>query len=360
MLKAAFITDLHFGVRGNSDVFLKNIQDYLYNEFIPYLKENAIEHVFIGGDIFDSRQSINIKTFNCVLNFFTKLREAKLKVVVIAGNHDLYLSTSNDLTSLAFLSNLPDVTFIKSGCQRISIDGNNIMFIPWISNTETFANGLSEILKKYNDCKVCIGHFELAGFNMNKTSKMSNDGMPPTILTNIFSTILTGHYHTRSDRVMPNGSRVVYPGSPYQLTRADTGEDRGFAVLTLDNNELVNLEFINNQKCIRFETVTFPQVFLESQIRGNVVDIMVNYAEKFDELKLDEYKASIEALGPAFKPEIRLVGGNEVNVATELQGFATKTTADLINDFIDEVNIEKKEEVRKEIIDLYNQVKITE
>jgi DNA repair exonuclease SbcCD nuclease subunit len=356
MFKVAFITDLHFGVRGNSDVFLKNNQDYLYNEFIPYLKENAIEHVFIGGDIFDSRQSINIKTFNCVLNFFTKMREAKLKVVVIAGNHDLYLSTSNDLTSLAFLSNLPDVTFIKDGMQPVSIDENNIMFMPWISNTDKF---LEDIKVKY-DCKICIGHFDLAGFSMNKTSRMSDDGMPNAALTNIFKTVITGHFHTRSDRVMSNGARIVYVGSPYQLTRADTGEDRGFAVLTIDKNELVNLEFINNQKCIRFETVTFPQVFLESQIRGNIVDIMVNYAEKFDELKLDEYKASIEAFGPALKPEIRLIGGNDVNVATELQGFATKTTADLINDFIDEVNIEKKEEVRKEIIDLYNQVKITE
>ena len=332
MIKAAFITDLHFGVRGNSDVFLKNIQDYLYNEFIPYLKENSIEHVFIGGDIFDSRQSINIKTFNFVLDFFCKMRESKLKIVVIAGNHDLYLSTSNDLTSLAFLSNLPDVTFIKDTMKPVVVGDTSILFVPWISNTETFTMNLS-IPEMYKDCNICIGHFDLAGFNMNKTSKMNDEGMPAAILTNLFKIVLSGHFHTRSDKTAANGSRIVYVGSPYQLTRADSGEDRGFAVLSLDGNKLVDLEFVNNKNCIRFESVIFPQVFVESQIRGNIVDIMVNYAEKFDELKLEEYKTKIESFCPAFKPEIRLVGSNEINIKTELSGFAAKTTADLINDF---------------------------
>lgn len=355
MIKAAFITDLHFGIRGNSDVFLKNIQDYMYNEFIPYLKENEIEHVFIGGDIFDSRQSVNIKTFNYVLDFFAKLREAKLKVVVIAGNHDLYLTTSNDLTSLAFLSNLPDVTFIREGTQILTFDGTNIMFVPWISNQEEFIKNL----RVPADCSICIGHFQLMGYNVNKATKMTNDGMPDTALTTMFKTVITGHYHTRSDGKVGN-SRVVYVGSPCQLTRADSGEDRGFAVLTLDNNEVTDIEFVNNQRCIRFDSVIFPQVFTESQIRGNIIDIMVNYAEKFDELKLDEYKSKIEAFGPAIKPEIRLIGSTQINMASELSGFATKTTADLINDFIEEAQIEKKEEVRKEILDLYNTVKITE
>lgn len=357
MLKAAFITDLHFGIKGNSDVFLKNIQDYLYNEFIPYLKENNIKNVFIGGDIFDSRQTVNIKTFNYVMDFFTNLCSCGLdNVVVIAGNHDLYLSTSNDLTSLSFLSNFPRLTLIKDGIREIEIEGNSIAFIPWISDIERF---LKQTLPS-DQTKVCIGHFQFTGYRMSKSSKPAEDGIPDTALTSIFNTIITGHYHTRSERILPNGSKVLYVGSPCQLTRVDSGEDRGFAVLSIDNNELVNCEFIENKNCIRFESVTFPQVFTEEQVRGNIVDIMVNYAEKFDELKLDEYKASIEAFSPAMKPEIRLIGGSEVTVTAQLDGFATKTTADLINDFIDEVNIEKKEEVRKEIIELYNQVKITE
>jgi len=360
MFNAAFITDLHFGVKNNSEIFLNNIKDYLYNEFIPSLKEKKIEHVFVGGDVFDSRATINVKTLSYVFDFFTELQNNGFKVVVISGNHDLYLSTSNDYTSLAFLSKFSNVTFVRTGLQRVKIDDTNIMFIPWVSDQEKFVAEEINLLTKYNDCNVCIGHFELMGFKMSKTSKVMDEGLPPTILTNIFKTIISGHYHTRNEKLMENGSKVIYVGSPYQLTRADTEDSRGYCLLTFDKNNLVGYEFINNQKAIRFESITFPQDFTEQQIKNNVVDIYVNFAEKFDELALEQYKARVEAMGPAFKPEIKLVNAETLNVSTELDGFAVKTTLDLINEFIDGIELDKKENVRAEIISLYEQVKTSE
>lgn len=362
MFKAAFITDLHYGIRANSDVFLNNIDTYLYKEFIPAIQEQGITHIFIGGDIFDSRQTINIKTFNHVINFFKKLNDEGFRVVVIAGNHDLYLSSSNDYTSLAFLSTFNNVTFIQTGFQHLSFPGGqpilgetNIIFMPWISNQETFMNSM---VAKYIKDKICIGHFEFIGFNLNKT-KIMTEGLPTSAMTGFFKTIISGHYHMRSEKEI-GGSRIIYPGTPYQLTRADSGEARGFCILTFDGDALVNCEYINNKNCIKFETVTFPEEFTEAQVRNNVVDILVNYAEKFDEVKLDEYKAKIESFNPAYKPEIRLVTKEDVNLEIELTGFAVKSTVDLINEFIDEVTIDEKEKVRSEILGLYNQVKISE
>lgn len=360
MFQAAFITDLHFGVKNNSEIFLNNITNYLYNEFIPSLKEKKIEHVFIGGDVFDSRQAINVKTLNHAFDFFSALQQNGFKVVVISGNHDLYLSTSNEYTSLSFLSKFDNVTFVRTGLQQIKIDDTNIMFIPWISDREKFIAEEINILTKYNACNVCIGHFEFMGFKMSKTSKVMDEGLPPATLTNIFKTVISGHYHTRSEKLMDNGSKVIYVGTPYQLTRADTGDSRGYCLFTFDKNQLVQYEFINNQRSIRFESITFPQEFTEDQIKNNVIDIYVNFAEKFDELKLEEYKARVEAMGPAFKPEIKLVNAESLNVSTELDGFAVKTTLDLINEFIDSIELDEKEKVRAEILSLYEQVKISE
>jgi hypothetical protein len=252
------------------------------------------------------------------------------------------------------------VTFVRTGLQRVKIDDTNIMFIPWVSDKERFIAEEINMLTKYNDCNVCIGHFELMGFKMNKTSKVMDEGLPDAILTNIFKTVISGHYHMRGEKTLSNGSKIIYTGSPYQLTRADTGEQRGYCILTFDKNELVNHEYVENEKCIRFETVTFPEEFTEQKIRNNVVDILVNYAEKFDEVKLDEYKTRIESMNPAFKPEIRLLNAETLNVGAELNGFAVKTTLDLIHEFIDEIELDKKDEVRKEIVSLYEQVKVSE
>jgi len=356
MFKAAFITDLHFGIKGNSDIFLANASNYLNNEFIPYLKEHDITYIFIGGDIFDNRQSVNIKTFNYVLSFFNRLNTGNYKVVVIAGNHDLYLSTSNELTSLSFLNNFPNVTFICSDMLKVTIDNTNIMFVPWIPSITDFVDKP----KDFSDCNVCIGHFEFIGFKMNKTSKLMDDGIPDSVVSNNFNVIISGHYHMRNEKTLVNGSKVIYTGSPYQLTRADSGEDRGFCVLSFDNNKLIEYEFVNNKNCIKFESVVFPHPFDELQIKGNIIDIMVNYSEKFDEVKLDEYKNKIESFNPICKPEIRLINDDEIDIESEINGFATKTTVDLINDFVDEVSIEKKDEVRKEILDLYNTVRMEE
>jgi hypothetical protein len=252
------------------------------------------------------------------------------------------------------------VTFVRTGLQRVKIDGTNIMFIPWVSDKEKFISEEINLLTKYNDCNVCIGHFELMGFRMSKTSKIIDEGLPPATLTNIFKTIISGHYHTRNEKLMDNGSKVIYVGSPYQITRADTGDSRGYCILTFDNNELTKYEFIDTKKSIRFESITFPQEFTEEQIKNNVIDIYVNFAEKFDELKLEEYKNRVESMGPAFKPEIKLINADTLNMTTELDGFAVKTTLDLINEFIDSIELDEKEKVRTEIISLYEQVKISE
>lgn len=355
-MQLAFITDLHFGIKNNSEIFLNNIRDYLYNEFIPEVKARNIETVVIGGDVFDSRNNLNVRTLNYAFDFFKKMEEEKLRVVVIAGNHDLYLSTSNDYTSLPFVENFKNVTLVKSGFQSIDIEGNKIMFMAWIPNIEKFISD-TEILKKYPvACSTCIGHFPFIGFRMNKSSKIMDEGMPDTVLPAEIKTLISGHYHMRSEKTV--GDRAIfYTGSPYQLTWADAEEDRGFTVFTFDKGQCVDHEYVNNKHCIRFVNLVYPNEFTEEQVKGNIINICVDYSEKFDEVKLDEYKNRIMKFSPAYKPEIQIVNQQESDFIEKLDEFSAKTTIDLINEYIDQANIENKDGIREEILGLYNQVK---
>ena len=65
--KCIFISDIHFGVRQNSEEWQENQKDYFYNWFIPIITEykkslskddKAI--VFVLGDVYDDRKSIDI------------------------------------------------------------------------------------------------------------------------------------------------------------------------------------------------------------------------------------------------------------------------------------------------------------
>ena len=60
------ITDTHFGVRSNSREWMDIIDDYFKNTFIPLLKkESKPGDVLVHcGDVFDSRQSINLYVLN--------------------------------------------------------------------------------------------------------------------------------------------------------------------------------------------------------------------------------------------------------------------------------------------------------
>ena len=68
--KVCLITDLHFGVRKNSEVYFDSQKNFLTNQLIPYLKENDITKIFFLGDIFDNRNNINTKVQNDVFHLF--------------------------------------------------------------------------------------------------------------------------------------------------------------------------------------------------------------------------------------------------------------------------------------------------
>ena len=61
-----FLGDTHFGVRNSSNEWIDIMRDYFYDWFIPTVKKNyqpgdILIHL---GDVYDSRQSINIKVLN--------------------------------------------------------------------------------------------------------------------------------------------------------------------------------------------------------------------------------------------------------------------------------------------------------
>ena len=98
-------TDTHFGVKNNSMTWLKSQLNFIYKQFIPELRELKKTHpddqiVLIHlGDVFDSRSTISTMVATEVRKAFGALREVVDEFNIIAGNHDYYSPTSDEVNS---------------------------------------------------------------------------------------------------------------------------------------------------------------------------------------------------------------------------------------------------------------------
>jgi len=85
-MKIIHLSDLHLGKIVLEQSMIED-QKYILNEVINIITKNTVEVVLISGDIYD-RSIPTVDAVNLLNDFLTKLTEMKLKIFVIAGNHD--------------------------------------------------------------------------------------------------------------------------------------------------------------------------------------------------------------------------------------------------------------------------------
>jgi DNA repair exonuclease SbcCD nuclease subunit len=178
----------------------------------------------------------------------------------------------------------------------------------------------------------------------------SKEGLTLDVFADKFVNVFTGHFHTRSIKEIAS-TKVVYIGSPYQITRGDMGEIKGYHILNDDNT----FDFIENTKSMQFKIVNFPEELKESIIRNNFVDVNIDYSEgNVDEEKVQEYLRAIEALKPAYPPVVKI--NSELMSEELIDGLdfsKIKSSEDLIREYINIQTIENKEIVLNRLLELY-------
>ena len=63
-MKVLVITDQHFGVRNDSQVYIEYYRKFYSEIVIPFLKASKIKHVLCLGDSFDRRKTINFNSLD--------------------------------------------------------------------------------------------------------------------------------------------------------------------------------------------------------------------------------------------------------------------------------------------------------
>lgn len=259
--------DMHLGVRSNSIEWLEIQKDFFENQFIPTLKKNVKPGDILVqvGDAFDNRQSINVKILHYAVNLFEKLGEI-LPVHVIAGNHDIWAKKSNEISSIDSLKWIPNVSVYKDS-KQFDWGDKKVLLMPWRRDTTHEI----ETLQKYPEANIVFCHSEVRGIKLN--SKVNNHHGLEAISYNRYDAVYSGHIHYRQ-----NKGKLRMVGTPYQLTRSDANNIKGFDLVDLSNMQETFFENDRSPKFLKYyltELLNIPLGKFKAEIKNNFIDLFV-------------------------------------------------------------------------------------
>lgn len=244
-MKFLFFTDTH--IRGNNprsrkDVFVETLYGK-FQEILDYIKNNGIDYVLFGGDLFD-RPDISLSVaqkFIELLNNFPK------PIYMVLGNHDIYGQnpTTVNRTILGILQTLGiikvldnDSVILNAVNKTIKITGSSYKYdIDIDKNKEKYI-----IKKQEADYLIHIVH----GMLMEKEFIKE---VPHTLIDEIaFKTeadiTLCGHYHNGFGVKKFNNKYFVNPGALVRINNSLSEINRipSFAIIDIDDNINIYIE----------------------------------------------------------------------------------------------------------------------
>ena len=264
-----FISDIHFGVRGNSLDWV-DIHKQFFNDFLfPLLKKesNKNDIIFILGDVFENRQTINVLIQNLGIELISEL-SSRLPIYSLIGNHDIYFKNSNDVNSMKILS--PFMRKVFDAPEVMKIGGVKFGIVPWVENKENEKTILMDLANQ--GCEYILGHTILKDFRFNKF-RATDDGFDVDELPKTVKNIISGHIHTR--QMNKSG---VYIGSPLSFTRGDVDNVKGIYRLNLNDGRY---DFFENTISPKFLQINYndiqdtPVDEFHDIIRNNFVDFLI-------------------------------------------------------------------------------------
>ena len=212
--KAACFTDLHLGLKSNSQIHNQDCAEFI-DWYIEKAKEEGCDTGIFLGDWHHNRNSLNITTMDYSLRALEKLGSSFDQFFFFPGNHDLYYKDKRDIHSVEFGKYIPGITVIHH-----PITEGNVTLCPWLVSDEWKTIGKKK-------AKYIFGHFELPHFYMNAMVQMPDHGEVQLENFKNYEMGFSGHFHKRQSK-----GNMHYIGNAFPHNYADAwDDDRGMMVL---------------------------------------------------------------------------------------------------------------------------------
>ena len=299
MSKIAIIGDIHLSPKCDITSIRNHVvaaQKKYLDGLAPKLEAAGVDTILFAGDIFSVRTFITVEALNYAMELFGKTL-AKFDIHIVAGNHDCLYDNTNYVSSIRYLGLLPNVHVYIDDIETIELHGMKFHMVPWVTPTAMpgFNDWLAKMAKKpkaERDKTVILGHFDMMGVLMD-AGQISEAGLEPEKFMKAAKYTFSGHYHCRSDHEN-RGNRVVYLGTPFQLTFAHVDTDCGIYLF----DDEMNLEFIENTESPRFMDCDDEHLDGLGDISNYFVRYMARTGRNADESS--ELKKKLESYGPLY------------------------------------------------------------
>lgn len=232
-MEIAIITDTHFGGRNDNISFASFQKQFYDGTFFPILRRKGITTILHLGDVFDRRKYSNYLSLSLAKEmFFDPAREFDIHMVV--GNHDCYYKNTNEVNSVSLTCKEYDnINLYENNPEIITLDGLNILLIPWISSSN-YASSVRKIKNAKAD--IAMGHLEIQGSEMIP-GFYCDHGFERSEFKR-YERVFSGHFHQQQD-----DGHIRYLGSPYEMFWNDWNTKKGFHIFDTETREI---EFIEN------------------------------------------------------------------------------------------------------------------
>lgn len=353
-MKLALITDTHWGVRNDNSIFRENTKKFLNDIFFPEIDRLNIKRIVHLGDLLDRRKYVNINTARSLRkDFIEPILARDIKLDIILGNHDVHYKNTNEVNSVTELLGAYSVE-IYHRAQEVTFDNLKVLIVPWICD-DNRAHALEEIKK--TDARICMGHLEIAGFEMYRGS-VSLHGETKNLFDK-FDSVFSGHYHHKS-----SDGHISYLGTHGQFTWSDYDDPRGFHIFDTETEELT---FIANpyeifKKIYYDDTNEVFKKFLHTQQIdidfSTLTDCMIKVVvkNKTNPYIFDKFIEALEAVGPAHvqvvEDTLNLDLEDDEDIVSEAE-----STLEICTKYIDTLTLENinKKNLETNLIALYNE-----
>ena len=333
-MRIAIVGDTHFGAR-NSNQVVEHWQRRFYEEiFWPYIEENGITEIIQTGDFFDNRKWINLQTMAFQKEVFVKRsQELECNVHVIVGNHDIPYRHSLKNSSVEQILSSEDNFSVYTEPTKVEFADRSITMMPWICRENIDES--QEVLRAGGD--VILGHFEITGFVMHPGA-VSKDGISMSDFSG-WHKVLSGHYHTQSDK-----GNIHYVGTPYQMSWSDATTKHGFWIFDTDDDTMT---FIENP--YRY----FNRFIWEDGCQANLSNLEKSYVKIAVKKKTDfeSFEKFIDKVNFGNPFEVKIIEQFEEWSEENVKELLTvSTTEELITEYVDDVATSNNKKAITEVL----------
>lgn len=319
-MKFLYFTDTH--IRGTSpqnrkDNFLETLHTKI-REVLEIAKENDVDVILHGGDIFD-RPDISP---SLVRELVLLLNDFSFPFYAVAGNHDIYGQNPLTInrTMLGLLDGMgiikvlgpKEKVFFKEGAKKIQLTGQSYFY--GIDSYDYCQDSYIAVKDPDVDFAIHIVHGMLL-------EKPFFEGMAYTLIDDILSTqadiTLSGHYHAGFDTKFIDGKYFINPGSLVRINNSLSELSRKPKVVMIDIRESIKISEIHLKQCLpgeevldrtKVEALSFREKKLSEFIQSvystghyNTIDInnLMEEISKQENLKEEVVKEALQRIGSA-------------------------------------------------------------